>query len=208
MMKVELLPINQAIKEFQEQRQLGFFDSFLDGNAHGDILIYRGDVSYQGNLSISQLNPENLSSVDGIIIDGDLSATGTVSNYINQIKDRKDYGIELLITGSMRARSLISTNATVYVHQDLTAEVIYLFYGNGSSVFKVNGTLRAKALLINDEHSCDIDKCEIQHDFDLYECGYTEICEVFVDEVIGFDDTKIEHDHLIAALEDGRNIFR
>jgi hypothetical protein len=73
---------------------------------------------------------------------------------------------------------------------------------------KVDGILRAKALLINDEHHWDIDECEIQHDFDLYHCDYDEICEVFIDAVIGAEDTKIEHYQLIAALENGVDIFR
>jgi hypothetical protein len=207
-MKIEMLPIERAIEEFEEQRKLNFFDNFLDSKAHGDILVYRGDLSHQGNLSIAQLNPENLPSVDGIIIDGNLSATGNISNYIHVVKNRQDCGLELLVTGSITAQNLISTNATVYVHQDLTAQVIYLFYDNGSSLLQVDGILRAKALLINDEHRWNLDECYIQHDFDLYDCDYAEICEVFIDAVIGDEDTKIEHDQLIAALENGVDIFR
>jgi hypothetical protein len=208
MLKIELLPIDRAIEEFQTQRQFDFFDSFLDSNAQGDILVYRGDINHQDNLSISQLNLENLSSIDGIIIDGNLSVTGTISNYINQVQDRQDCGIEMLVTGSINARSLISTNATIYVCGDLTTQVVYLFYDNGCSLLKVGGTLQTKAFLVDDEHRWDIEKCKIQHDFDLYECDYSKICEVFVDEVIGSEDTKIDFDRLIAALEDGRDIFR
>jgi hypothetical protein len=124
------------------------------------------------------------------------------------VKNLRDCGVELLVTGSMNAHNLISTNATVYVHQDLTAQVIYLFYDNGSSLLQVDGILRAKALLINDEHNWNIDECYIQHDFDLYHCDYAEICEVFIDALIGDDDTKLEHGLLISALENGVNIFR
>jgi hypothetical protein len=196
MPKIEVLPIAMAIAEFEDRRQLNFFDSFLDSDPAGNILIYRGDLHYRENLSVADLNPENI------------PVKGTLSNYTDRIKNRTDCGLELLVTGSMTVRNLISTNATVFIHQDLNAEVIYLFYDNGTSVLRVDRMLRAKALLINDEHRWEIDECEIEHDFDLYECDYAEICEVFVDEVIGEEDTKIEHDRLIAALESGRNIFR
>jgi hypothetical protein len=208
MPKIELLPIDTAILEFQSQRKLNFFDSFLDINPTGNILVYRGDLNRPGNLTITDLNPDNLPNIDGIIIDGNLSVTGTISNYIHQVKNLKDCGLELLVTGSMYVRNLISTNATISVRHNLNAETIYLFFDNGRSVLRVDGTMQAKALLINDEHRWEIDKCEVEYDFDLYECDYAEIRSIFSDEVLGQEDTKIEHDCLIAALESGRNIFR
>lgn len=208
MPKIELLPIDAAILEFQAQRQLNFFDSFLDTNPTGKILVYRGDLKHQGNLIIADLNPDNLPNIDGIIIDGNLSVTGTISNYIHRVKNLKDYGLELLVTGSMHVRNLISTNATIAVRHNLEAEIIYLFFDNGKSVLRVGGKMHAKVLLINDEHRWEIDECEIEYDLDLYECDYAKVCGIFSDEVLGSEDTKIEHDCLIAALESGRNIFR
>jgi hypothetical protein len=207
MPKIELLSIETAILEFQVQQQINFFDNFLDEPTR-DILVYRGDYHHSGNLSIADLNPENLVNVDGIIIDGNLSVTGTISNYIHRVKARKDCGLELLVTGSMTLHNLISTNATISVCQNLTAETIYLFYDNGTSALKVDRLLQAKALLINDEHRCDLNECEIEYEFDLYECDYAEICQIFSDRVIGEEDTKLDHDRLIQMLESGQNIFR
>lgn len=204
---VELLSIDRAISEFQERGQLNFFNDFLD-EPTGDILVYRGDIDRQGNLHVADLNPENLANVSGLIIDGNLSVTGTLSNYLHRVKARQDCGLELLVTGLMTVGNLISTNATVYVHRDLTAETIYLFYDNGTSVLRVDGILRAKALLVNDEHRWYIDECEIVYDFDLYDCEYEEVCKIFVDRVIGEEDTKLDHDILIQMLESGQNIFR
>jgi hypothetical protein len=208
MPNIEVLSIEAARLEFESQRGLDFFDCFLGGEPTGNILVYRGDFNHQGNLSVADLNPKNSPSIDGIIIDGNLAVTGTLSNYIHRVKLREDCGLELLVTGSMTVHNLISTNATIYVHRDLKSEVVYLFYDNGTSMLRVDGTLWAKALLINDEHGWYIDECEIEHDIDLYECDYAEIREIFIDEVIGEEDTKIEHDCLIAALESDRNIFR
>lgn len=86
MPKIELLRIETAILEFESQRKLNFFDSFLDTNPTGNILVYRSDINCQGNLTIADLNPDNLLHIDGIVIDGDLSVTGTVSNYIHRVK--------------------------------------------------------------------------------------------------------------------------
>jgi hypothetical protein len=202
MPKIELLPIETAILEFQLQQKIDFFDNLLDDPTR-DILVYRGDYHHSGNLSIADLNPENLVNVDGIIINGNLSVTGTISNYIHRVKDRKDCGLELLVTGSMTLHNLISTNATISVCQNLTAETIY-----GTSALKVDRILQAKALLINDEHRCDINECEIEYEFDLYECDYAEICQIFSDRVISEEDTKLDHDRLIQMLESGQNIFR
>jgi hypothetical protein len=217
MPKIELLPIETAILEFQDPNpdRLNFVEIFindlLDRNPVGNLLIYRGDVHHQGNLCVADLNPDRLPNIDGIVIHGDLAVTGTVSNYLHPLKNRQDCGIELLVTGSMTVGNLISTNATVHIHQDLIAETIYLFYDNGTSALRIDGLLTAKALLVNDEHRLDIlniDGCEIEHDFDLYECDYGEICEILVDGAIGKEDTKIDHDNLIVMLESGQNIFR
>ena len=108
----------------------------------------------------------------------------------------------------MSVHNLISTNATISVRHNLNAETIYIYFDNGRSVLRVDGTMQAKALLINDEHRWEIDKCEVEYDFDLYECDYAEIYSILSDEVLGNEDTKIEHDCLIAALESGQNIFR
>jgi hypothetical protein len=142
MPKIELLPIEAAMLEFKVQQQVDFFDIFLDEPTR-DILVYRGDYHHSGNLGITDLNPENLVNVDGIIIDGNLSVTGTISNYIHRVKARKDCGIELLVTGSMTLHNLISTNATIYVRQNLTAETIYLFYDNWDECSNARSHLRA-----------------------------------------------------------------
>ncbi len=207
MPKVELLPIKTAILEFQERRQLDFFDRFL-AEPTGSILVYHGDFDCPGNLHVTDLNPDNILHVAGIIIDGNLSLTGTLSNYIDRVKATQDCGLELLVTGSMIVGNLISTNATVYVHQDLTAETIYLFYDNGTSALKVDGLLQAKALLVNDGHRCEIDNYQIAYDLDLYECEYAQVCEIFGNRAIGARDTKLDHDSLIQMLESGQNIFR
>jgi hypothetical protein len=204
---MEIVPISTAVAEFEERRQFDFFDRFLDEPA-GDILVYRGDYNCQGNLHVADLNPENLANVAGIIIDGNFTVTGTLSNYIDRVKDRRDFGLELLVTGAMTVGNLISTNATVAVHRDLTAETIYLFYDNGTSALKVEGVLQAKALIVNDEHRCEFDESQLAYDLDLYECEYEQVCEIFVDRVIGGEDDKLDHALLIRMLESGENIFR
>jgi hypothetical protein len=217
MPRIEIVPTETAILEFKDPdpSQVNFVEIFIDDlferHPGGNLLIYGGDVHHQGNLCVANLNPDRLPNIDGIVIHGDLVVTGTISNYLHPLKNRQDYGIELLVTGSINVLNLISTNATVHVHQDLTAETIYLFYDNGSSTLRIDGLLKAKALLVNDEHRLDIfnpDRCEIEHDYDLYECDYDEICEVFINEVIGEEDTKLDHDRLIQMLESGQNIFR
>jgi hypothetical protein len=217
MPRIEIIPTETAILEFKDPdpSQLNFVEIFindlLDRHPVGNLLIYRGDVSQQGNICVADLNPDRLPNIDGIVIHGDLAVTGTVSNYLHPLKNRQDCGIELLITGSMTVRNLISTNATIQVHHNLTAETIYLFYDNGTSSLRINGLLTAKALLVNDEHRLETlnpNESEIEYDFDLYECDYGEICEIFIDEVIGAEDTKLEHDRLIQILESGQNIFR
>jgi hypothetical protein len=203
---MSIISLEQAISEFAKvQDKSIFFDDLLRESEY--VQVYRENVTLTGKASILDLIPEQAVSINIVVIDGDLTVEGCLSNITSVVN--RGGGINLLVLGNLVVNSLISTQATIYVRGNLTAhQAIYLFFGDGTSSLFVDGLTKTRAYLINDEHFTNTFESEEEFYFDLYEADYDEVCAAFVDEIIGAEDTKIEHHALIEHLENEKNIFR
>lgn len=203
-MEFDLIELSAASK-LLESYNFGFANEIL--HPIGKVLLYNTSVSRVGNLQVSQLIPDNSEETCCIIIQGDLQVLGTLSNYLHQ-NGSYQHGVNLVVLGNLEARSLISTNATVFVTNNvILKEVAYLYYDNGTSELRVDETLSAKALIVNDEHRTRIEILNIEHDLDLYHLSLQELAEAIRPEYLGDEDDKVDHAELIGALEAGNSVL-
>ncbi len=173
----------------------------------GNVLVFPEAVSRGGSLQVSQLIPDSVDEVCCVIVQGDLRVQGTLSNYAHQNGSRQ-HGTNLVVLGNLEAQSLISTNATVFVTGDLNlSQAAYLYYDNGRSELRVDGMLRAKGLIVNDEHRTRIENLAVEHDLDLYNSSFEEIAAAIRPEYLGDEDERVNHQVLVAGLERGDEIF-
>jgi hypothetical protein len=211
------IQVTDEIMAAYESRILGSLRNNFFDNLSDRVVVFTESIIFENNLHLLDLILQTNSSelINGVIVDGDLIVKGCLSNYKSMQQDSdlicNGRGVHLLVTGDMRIDNLISTQSTITVLGDFTAQqAVYLFYGDGSSIFGIGGQARIPVMLVNDEHEVwlEDDATNIGMDFDLYEADYGEVCEALVDEVLGTDDTKIEHYPLIEHLEANKNILR
>jgi hypothetical protein len=203
-MKFDVLTPDAAVKLLQPY-DFNFSDEVF--RPVGNVLVFPEAVSRGGDLQVSQLIPVGVDEVCCVIVQGDLRIQGTISNYIHQNGSRQ-HGTNLVVLGNLEARSLISTNATVFVTQNLNlSQAAYLYYDNGTSELRVDGTLRAEGLIVNDEHRTRIENLEVEHDLDLYNSSFEEVEAAIRPEYLGDEDERVNHAALVAGLERGDGIF-
>jgi hypothetical protein len=211
------IQITDEILELYESRIPGALRGRFFDDASDHIVVFRGDLILENNTHLLDLilpaSPGRV--INAVIVDGDLTVKGCLSNYrsIKQGSDLilNDHGIHLLVMGNVQVDNLISTQGTITVIGDFTAQqAVYLFYGDGASVFGIGGQAKIPIVLVNDEHEVwfEDDGANIGLFFDLYEADYGELCEALVDEVLGAEDSKIEHKPLIEYLEINQDITR
>jgi hypothetical protein len=176
-------------------------------NQNGSVLVYAEDLLLQNNAQVSYLIPAGSEPVFCIVVEGNLEVQGTLLNSENQA-EAKERGVNLLILGSLKAKNLISTNATIFIEHDVNLEgVAYLYYDNGTSELRVDGTLNAKGLIVNDEHRTRIENFNAMHDLNLYETDFEDIAAVLRADLLLEREEQLDHEALVQALKNDEAIF-
>ncbi len=176
------------------------------------FLVFPEVVNWDTSIEIVQLIPTGTEEISGMIFCEDVKISGTLSNTIHP-DPKFGGGMNVFFLKNLAARSLITTNATVFVAQSLNLEeVAYLFYDNGTSELCVNGTLRAKGLIVNDEHRCQIEEFDLIYDLDAYnDCASAMEAALrpeYLDPKHPDEDYRIiNHEALEKAIELGHHIF-
>jgi hypothetical protein len=205
----ELLPVATAQQEFEPAAGPQFFFDYLFADS-ADVLVFRGDVHQTGPCHVHELLVSGSGSMNIVVIAGNLTVNGCLSNYARVESDgAQSGGVNLLVTGDADVESYISTQATTQVRGDLTARhAIYVFFDDGRSQLRVDGQATSQVVLIDDEHRVELGDSEEDFYFDLYNEDFDEVAEALVDEVLSDTTSIVEHDLVIQHLESGTPIAR
>jgi hypothetical protein len=195
----------EAANDLLKSHQFDLFSETL--NQDESVLFYTENVQLQHNAQVSHLIPIGTEPIFCIVVEGDLAVQGTLLNTVDGV-GAKERGVNLLVLGSLTAQNLISTNATIFVQHDLNLEgAAYLYYDNGTSELRVDGTFNAQGLIVNDEHRTRFEHFNAMHDLDLYNADFEEIAVVLRADLLLNDEEEINHDALVQALENGESVF-
>lgn len=129
-------------KEAKERFQLAKYIHTLYSDDDNYVLM-EGDIKGDGSVDLYQFC-SSLNAI-GIIVDGNLTITGTLSQL------DEEYGETLFVTGNLHVKNLIKGGAEFYIKGNLVAEqTLYGFYNDGR--LTVEGNIEADTIFAEDQH--------------------------------------------------------
>jgi hypothetical protein len=205
-MKTNILNIEEA-HDLLEKYDYSLFDEVL--SPKGSAIFYSEDVTIPSFTHLADFIPNDTGfEISAVVFEKNLNVSGTLSNYRN-LFDQAEKGIDLIVLGNAKMDNFISTNCSAFFHQNLDVEsAVYIYYDNGTTQLRVDGDFSSKGLLVNDEHRYQIDNVVSGFEIDLYHIDFDEIENIIKPEYLDLGFTAIDHKLVIAALEQGKDIFK
>jgi hypothetical protein len=187
-------------KEAKERFQLEKYIHTSLGDDYNYVLM-EGDV--KGDGSVDLYNFCRSLNAHGVIVDGSLTITGTLSQL------EEEYGETIFVTGNLHAKNLIKGGAEFYIKGNLVIEqTIYGFYNDGR--LTVEGNTEATTIFAEDQHfifsgnvqGLIIDTGKIDGaSADFY------TTEPLLDELI-FNEKHSNQEILLQYIEEGRPLIK
>jgi hypothetical protein len=214
-MKTNLISTEEATELLENYQFDLFSEVYFPKDRNDKVLVFSEQLFWDETIQAARMIPPGTEEVCGIIFQENVKIIGTLSNYIHQ-DESLTYGIgmNLFFLKNLTAYGLVTTNATVFVAKDLNLEeAAYIFYDNGTSELRVDGTFRAKGLVTDHEHRCRIEEFNAKYDLDSYVDTWEEIeaairSDYLETEKTSDDIIEFNHDALVKALEVGKPIFK
>lgn len=186
------------------------FDKFIEGSygPEGICLIHEGDLNIEGNFDLDSVKDvfQNQGPVNSIIVNGNFSTDGVI------FQNEGDFGVGLLVTGTLRAKSVFKGGSEIHIKGAVVvSDLIYGFSNHG--VLTVEGDVSASVIVCDDhffklQGSVDgraYDNGEIEGEPSEYLQG--ELSEVFHDAVVP-EEEYLDSDKVLEFLLAGKSILK
>lgn len=163
----KLITIAEIKKNYPFLAEDEKFDYFEDWEDTDHFVVADGEVKFDGNFYLDLYEDKekkglaNLLNlpvktieeirIEGVLIDGDFSATGSIINA------EGDYGPYVFVSGNVNCQSLLLGGANVQINGNVAAkEVVMTFYNHGS--FNCKGLIDAPVFIVTDHNTTFSDR--------------------------------------------------